>query len=404
LNRGVGQINETAAPGGSGNSGIARHWDGFFRPLKDIAIGDAIELVSAIGTLQYEVRKTAIVEISETGVLTDRGKPTLTLVTCFPFYFVGMRPNALSSRQGRRISVGLPIPAVPNQTNSQGQQKPLRGHMNPKHIINELMVIAVAAFLTPGAGAQVQTSKSVQHGPGSIETTVEHAEVVHVSGNDLIVKMDDGTIRDFPNVSETTKVDVAGKQLSIHELKPGMKLEHTITTTTTPRVVTTVQTVKGKVFHTAPPVSVILTLEDGTNQQFTIPKDQKFNVDGKDVDAFGLRKGMVVSATKVVEVPETVVSQQRKLTGTMPPPPPAPAADQPVLIVLQSRPAPAPTRAAARPEPVQTATAAPASSTSTPPAANRLPKTGSNLPLIGLMGVVSLALGGGLSFLRRRRA
>ena len=72
-----------------------------------------------------------------------------------------------------------------------------------------------------------------------------------------------------------------------------------------------------------PPLSVILTLEDNTNQEFKIPKDQKFNVDGKMVDAFALRKGMKVSATKIVEVPTVVSSELQSVTGKKPPAPPA---------------------------------------------------------------------------------
>ena len=74
-----------------------------------------------------------------------------------------------------------------------------------------------------------------------------------------------------PTVSRAT---VDGKQLSIHDLKPGMKLQRTITTTTTPMTITTVQTVKGKVWAINPPLSIILTLEDGKNQQFKIPQGQ----------------------------------------------------------------------------------------------------------------------------------
>jgi hypothetical protein len=65
-----------------------------------------------------------------------------------------------------------------------------------------------------------------------------------------------------------------------------MKLQRTITTTATPKTITTVQNVKGKIWYVNPPVSVILTLEDGTNQQFKIPKGQKFNVDGQMLDAW----------------------------------------------------------------------------------------------------------------------
>jgi len=89
LNRGVGHIKGTAAAGSSGNAGIAGHRDGFFRGLKDIVVGDEIELLSPAGAMRYEVRETRVVRPSETGVLADRGAPTLTLVTCFPFYLVG---------------------------------------------------------------------------------------------------------------------------------------------------------------------------------------------------------------------------------------------------------------------------------------------------------------------------
>ena len=73
-------------------------------------------------------------------------------------------------------------------------------------------------------------------------------------------------------------------------------------------------------------------MEDGSNEQFEIPKGQKFNVEGQKVDAFGLKPGMNITATKVVEFTATEIEQQRKLTGSMPPPPPAPPADVPILV------------------------------------------------------------------------
>src|SRR5215471_8374074 len=149
------------------------------------------------------------------------------------------------------------------------------------------MVFLGLGMLVPAVmTAQVQTEKSVNKGQPVVETTVERGEVVHVSGNDLVVKMDDGRIRNFPNVPDSARVTVGGQQLSIHELKPGMKLERTITTTSTPQTVTTVQTVTGRVWNVSPPRSVVLTLEDGSHQQFEIPQGQKFMVDGKETDAF----------------------------------------------------------------------------------------------------------------------
>ena len=222
--------------------------------------------------------------------------------------------------------------------------------------------------------AQVQTKKATTAGQSSQVVKVERGEVVTVEGIELIVKMEDGSIRHFPNVPETVKITVDGKQLGIHDLKPGMKLQRTITTTTTPQTVTTIQTVTGKVWYVSPPNSLILTLENGTNQQFTIPQDQKFNVDGKMVDAFALKKGMQISATKIVEVPASVTSQEKSVSGTMPTPPPAPPADTPLLIAEGVPTAAPPETAEAPAAPVQTN-----------------PTTGSYLPFIGL-GVLVLII------------
>jgi sortase A len=92
LNRAVGHIEETAAPGSPGNVGIAGHRDGFFRGLKDIQTGDVIELISQNRTDRYLVDEILIVSPEETSVLSDRPKPSLTLVTCFPFYYAGSAP------------------------------------------------------------------------------------------------------------------------------------------------------------------------------------------------------------------------------------------------------------------------------------------------------------------------
>ncbi len=191
-------------------------------------------------------------------------------------------------------------------------------------------------------GAQVQTTTATTAGESSHTVTVNRGEVYAVDGNDLIVKMEDGTFRHFPDVPESARATVDGKQLGIHDLKPGMRLQRTIITTTTPMTVTTIQTVTGKVWHVNPPSMVILTLEDNTNQEFKIPKDQKFNVDGQMVDAFALRKGMKVTATKIVEVPTVVSSQQQRVTGTTPQPAPAPQKSE--------APAAAPTEVATQPQ------------------------------------------------------
>jgi len=238
----------------------------------------------------------------------------------------------------------------------------------------------VCLLLSAVMMAQVQTQTTTSQGQPTVETKVERGEVVNVSGNDLVVKMEDGQIRNFPNVPESTRITVNGQQLSIHDLKPGMKLERTITTTTTPQTVTTVKKVTGRVFQVMPPSMVILTLEDGTNEKFSIPQGQKFNIDGQEVDAFGLRKGMTISATKMVTAPAEVITQQRKVTGQMPPPPPTEAIQGPVLVVAVTEVAP----------PAEVAQAKPAQAQ---PAPQKLPQTASELPLIGLIGAFVLLLG-----------
>ena len=252
--------------------------------------------------------------------------------------------------------------------------------------INKVLFAAgvFSLALSQNVKAQVQTQTTASTGKATKEVQVERGEVVTVAGNDLVVKMEDGTIRHIPNVPESARVTVDGKQLGIHDLKPGMKLQRTITTTSTPKTITTVQTVTGKVWYVNPPNSVILTLEGGKNQSFKIPRGQKFDVDGQMVDAFGLKKGMNVKATKIVEVPETLVATQKNVTGAMPAPPPAPPADVAILIA-EEKPVAAPRAAAAAP-----ASSAPA----------KLPKTASDLPLIGVLGVLLISAAVGLRFLR----
>ena len=204
--------------------------------------------------------------------------------------------------------------------------------MRPGQLVRTPILLAVGLFLTftMSLMAQVQSQTTTAKEPYTKIVEVEKGEVIYVSGNDLILKMDDGTIRHV-NVPDSATATVNGKQIGIHDVRVGMKLQKTISTTTTPATVTKVDTVTGKVFHVVPPLSVILTLDDGTNQEFKIPKDQKFDVDGKMVDAWGLKPGMKISATKVTETPETIVSQKAKVTGTMPPPPPA---NIPILILV----------------------------------------------------------------------
>jgi sortase A len=93
LDRGLGRIAGTAFPNESGNVGIAGHRDGFFRPLKDIRVGDTIDVETFEELVRYQVDRIDIVTPSNVEVLRAGSKATLTLITCYPFYFVGHAPQ-----------------------------------------------------------------------------------------------------------------------------------------------------------------------------------------------------------------------------------------------------------------------------------------------------------------------
>jgi sortase A len=93
LSRGAARIEGTARFGESGNIGIAAHRDGFFRTLKDIEVGDTLVLDGLHARRVYQVTETRIVEPSDISVLKPTGSASITLVTCYPFYFVGPAPR-----------------------------------------------------------------------------------------------------------------------------------------------------------------------------------------------------------------------------------------------------------------------------------------------------------------------
>lgn len=93
LKASAGHLPDTPMPWQPGNSAIAGHRDGLFRPLKRIAVGDAITFRTTRNELHYRVTATAIVQPDDLGVLAPRGRNALTLITCYPFSFVGPAPQ-----------------------------------------------------------------------------------------------------------------------------------------------------------------------------------------------------------------------------------------------------------------------------------------------------------------------
>jgi sortase A len=103
LQLGAGHIPGTALPWQSGNVAIAGHRDTFFRPLRAIAVGDTVTLTTLRGFFRYRVENASVVGPDDTKVLDPTPEPTLTLVTCYPFYYIGPAPRRFVVR-ARRVS------------------------------------------------------------------------------------------------------------------------------------------------------------------------------------------------------------------------------------------------------------------------------------------------------------
>jgi hypothetical protein len=275
--------------------------------------------------------------------------------------------------------------------NEREVEKQLRGELSMYsrqecRSLASTLVATVAMCLAIGATAAAQDTSGQlsSRGTPTVKTQVDSGEVVYVSGNDLLVKMEDGSVRHFV-VPDSQRFNVDGGELSVHELKPGIRLQRTIVTTTTPELVTTIRTIKGKVWWVNPPSKVVLQLGDGTNKPYTVPENQTFNIGGQEKTVFDLRQGMEVTATVVTQVPQKVVAQTSRVTGKMPPPATPPM--EGVLLIEEE----------VTPAPVEVANAEPA-----PAQPTTLPPTSSSVPLIELLGALMLSTGLGLRLIRVR--
>jgi sortase A len=101
LKRAVGHLPDTPLPWEDGNSAVAGHRDGLFRPLKDIKIGDEIRFRTSRDEYRYRVIETSIVKPDDISVLETRSRSSLTLITCHPFFYVGNAPNRFIIRADR---------------------------------------------------------------------------------------------------------------------------------------------------------------------------------------------------------------------------------------------------------------------------------------------------------------
>ena len=238
------------------------------------------------------------------------------------------------------------------------------------------------------ASAQQQTTT---------KTETKTFEVITVDGNDLVVKLPEGT-REL-TVPEDFQFTVDGQQMSVHELKPGMKGTATITTKTTLHPVTVTEVKNGTVAQVSG--STIIVRTDEGFKSFTQGELDKRGVkiikEGKPAQVSDFHAGDQLTATIVTTRPPRAVTE-REVNATLA----RTAAPTPSATSGSSAAAPVPARRSSTSAASASATSAPGSPEAAAPAARKLPKTASPLPVVGLIGIVSIGLGLALTIRRRR--
>ena len=188
----------------------------------------------------------------------------------------------------------------------------------PKFSITLWATLCASLFFaaTFSALAQQTTAERVK-GSATVSTSQLKGEVVQVEGRDLLVRLSTGEMRTF-RVPETRRFLIDGKELTVRDLQPGTTLTATVRTTTTPITVRTKSQLSGRVWFASPP-NVILTLPDGQNKQYVVKdKTVKFMIEGRPGTVFDLRKGMNVSAEKIVEEPDVEITTDTAVVGNAP--------------------------------------------------------------------------------------
>lgn len=255
-------------------------------------------------------------------------------------------------------------------------------------LLGSCVVLLGSALL---AQPMPQTRKEAIKGAAATTTEEVRGTVVLVEGKTLVVRLSTGEIRNFePPASRRFIID--GNEVGLNDLKPGTKLKATVTTTKTSITDRTTTVGTGKVWFVSGN-TVILTLPNNENRMYKVAESYRFTVDGQKATVHDLRKGMTVAAEKIVEEPRVEIASNTTVTGSAPPPPrPVVAENRAPAPAPAPEPAPAPAPAKAAPAPVPVAEAA---------APATLPKTGSPLPLVGLLGFLCTGASLGLRAIRR---
>lgn len=254
---------------------------------------------------------------------------------------------------------------------------------NWTRLVGLVAFAAMASFLAGNAWAQEKTMEEQPAGPHEVRVELTHSTVVLVDGNHLVTRLQDGRV-EAVLISEDFRFHQDGRTLSVHELQPGMILTETVTTTERPIIVRTVEIHNGTVLHLAG--QDVYIRDQKQVRHLHIPEWATVKVSGEDATVFELRPGMKVNATFITEEPVSKVERESRMEVRQPAEEAKPVMEQPTT------------------EPEGNGTAnetAEQTEPETEPEHMELPQTASPLPLIGLMGLLSLAASFGLRMARK---
>jgi hypothetical protein len=193
--------------------------------------------------------------------------------------------------------------------------------MNHRHVVRLAVLMFAASILSRSAAVFAQETTTASSKPTSLTRVVkvDTAQVVYVSGDDVVLKDADGRLL-LLALPAGTPLIVDGKPTTLKELTPGTTLAHVQARSVVESEVTTVTQIDGEVFQVTPPKYVTLKLGDGTVKRYEIPKQATFQVNGKTATAFELKKGMKISATAVTTQGVNTHSAKAAIVGQTPPP------------------------------------------------------------------------------------
>lgn len=239
------------------------------------------------------------------------------------------------------------------------------------------LALAAGCIFTGQAFAQQKTVEQKQAGPTEFKVDTRNTTVAYVEGNHLVVRQADGSLEAvLIPAGETFNID--GQNLSLSELKPGMILTEEVYTTTKPIMVKTVEITDGTVWN-AYPRRLLIRTKDNKIVDYNVPEWATVKINGEEETLSMLRRGQTITATIITEEPMTVSEREVRSHGHHAPAPPKKSVTE---MMPMAKPA-------AQPEVAKTE---PPTEIQAAETEEKLPETASPLPLIGLLGLLGVAM------------